>query len=102
MEYQEVCLDEVQFLLKSLGVKTELVDERYIGKPINVEFHGFLRTQQEKAVEALFKYDTGVLSASTAFGKTVVAIESDSQTKCKHACFSSSKALARSMGCSLK
>jgi len=69
------CLDEVQFLLKSLGVKTELIDERYIGKPINVEFHGFLRSQQEKAVEALFKYDTGVLSASTAFGKTVVAID---------------------------
>ena len=69
------CLDEVQFFLKSLGIKTVLIDERYIGKPINVKFQGFLRTQQEKAVEALFKYDTGVLSASTAFGKTVVAID---------------------------
>lgn len=68
------CLDDVQYILKSLGIKIELIDERYIGKPINVEFHGFLRTEQENAAEALLKHDNGVLSASTAFGKTVVAI----------------------------
>lgn len=69
------CLDEVQFLLQSLGIKIELIDERHIGKSINVKFHGALRFEQENAVEALFKHDTGVLSASTAFGKTVVAID---------------------------
>ncbi len=69
------CLDEVQFLLKSLGIKTELIDERYIGKSLNVKFLGALRFEQENAVEALFKHDTGVLSASTAFGKTVIAID---------------------------
>jgi len=68
------CLDEVQFFLKSLGIKTELIDERYIGKPINFEFQGTLRPEQEKAFKALFKHDIGVLSASTAFGKTIVAI----------------------------
>jgi len=69
------CLDEVQFLLQSLGIKIELIDERHVGKSINVKFHGTLRFEQENAVEALFKHDTGVLSASTAFGKTVVAID---------------------------
>ncbi|MBL7178848.1 MAG: DEAD/DEAH box helicase family protein [Desulfobacterales bacterium] len=68
------CLDDIKFLLESYEIKVELVDERCIGKPINVEFHGTLRPEQEKAFECLLKHDIGVLSASTAFGKTIVAI----------------------------
>lgn len=42
------------------------------GRNINVEFNGELRPEQSEAVEALINKDCGVLSASTAFGKTVV------------------------------
>ena len=42
------------------------------GRPIRVSFKGDLRTQQELAAEKLLTYSDGVLSAATAFGKTVV------------------------------
>ena len=66
------CRDEVTELLKFLGVKTDLNDERYKGKRISTSFNGKLSDKQEEAVAALLKHDTGVLSAPTAFGKTVV------------------------------
>jgi len=37
-----------------------------------VEFRGALRDEQSDAAEALLKHDTGVLSATTGFGKTVI------------------------------
>lgn len=37
------------------------------------DFRGELRPEQKAAAEALFRHDTGVLAATTAFGKTVVA-----------------------------
>jgi len=67
------CLEEVISLLESFGIKTVLKDERFAGRQIDIGFQGVLRSEQEKAVEALLSHDTGVLSASTAFGKTVVA-----------------------------
>jgi superfamily II DNA or RNA helicase len=67
------CLEEVVSLLESLQIKTILKDERYEGRQIEVRFQGKLRPDQKKAVEALLSHDTGFLSASTAFGKTVVA-----------------------------
>ncbi|MSR65085.1 MAG: restriction endonuclease subunit R [Verrucomicrobiae bacterium] len=67
------CLDETLELFKAHRVNMEFSDERYGGKPIHVEFHGTLRPEQQKAAEALAAQDTGVLSATTAFGKTVVA-----------------------------
>jgi len=66
------CLDEVTALLKYIKVKTDLHDERYTGSRINISFSGKLSDKQEEAVDAILKYDTGVLSAPTAFGKTVV------------------------------
>ena len=36
-------------------------------------FCGELREEQNMAAEAMLQYDIGVLSATTAFGKTVVA-----------------------------
>jgi hypothetical protein len=68
------CLGEIVSLLESLEIEVEIIDERFAGWPINVKFRGQLRTEQKTAIEALLKHDTGVLSASTAFGKTVVAI----------------------------
>ena len=67
------CMEEVQGLFDDLGVETVVEDERNGGVPLDVTFHGELRPEQETAAEALAAHDTGVLSATTAFGKTVVA-----------------------------
>jgi superfamily II DNA or RNA helicase len=67
------CLEDTTELLHSVGIETRIIDERFEGKRINVKFIGTLKPEQQVAVDALLKYDTGVLSASTAFGKTVIA-----------------------------
>jgi superfamily II DNA or RNA helicase len=67
------CQDEVIRLLQSLEIKPELIDERFSGRPVDLQFQGKLRPDQQKAADALLRYDTGVLSATTAFGKTVIA-----------------------------
>lgn len=67
------CLEEVTSLLEALGIETEIRDEQFAGRAIDVEFLGSLRPAQKKAAKAMLDHDIGVLSASTAFGKTVVA-----------------------------
>ena len=67
------CLDEVLDLFRSIHIKVNLADERFNGTPLEVKFHGDLRIEQQQAADNLLQYETGVLSASTAFGKTVIA-----------------------------
>ncbi|MGB0713766.1 MAG: TOTE conflict system archaeo-eukaryotic primase domain-containing protein [Gammaproteobacteria bacterium] len=67
------CLDAVRTLLTDHGIATALEDKRFSGREIGVSFQGQLRPDQQQASEALLHDDTGVLSATTAFGKTVVA-----------------------------
>ncbi len=67
------CLDDVRRLLSDLGIRPVIRDERYSGQPLQVTFHGELRPEQELAAAAMFAHETGVLSATTAFGKTVIA-----------------------------
>ena len=67
------CLQDVVRLLESHGVKVSMRDERFSGDPIDCQFCGKLLSLQKQAMEVLMKHDTGILSASTAFGKTVVA-----------------------------
>lgn len=50
----------------------EAEDERVRGNEIKVEFNGQLRETQEVAAEKMLAHETGILSAATAFGKTVV------------------------------
>lgn len=66
------CMDRLTELLESCGVPYALEDRREAGRPIAVSFRGELRPEQLSAAEALLARDTGVLSATTAFGKTVV------------------------------
>lgn len=67
------CLADVEVLLERLHIKPILRDERFAGRPIVAAFKGTLRPEQQLAGNALLEHDTGVLSASTAFGKTVLA-----------------------------
>jgi superfamily II DNA or RNA helicase len=66
------CLDDVCELLRDLGICPTIRDERYTGSPLDVRFRGELRPEQKAAADAMLAYDTGVLAATTAFGKTVV------------------------------
>jgi superfamily II DNA or RNA helicase/very-short-patch-repair endonuclease len=67
------CLDEVRRLLLDLGIDVACRDERCHGKLLDVTFHGQLQAEQEAAANAMLAHDIGVLSATTAFGKTVIA-----------------------------
>jgi superfamily II DNA or RNA helicase/very-short-patch-repair endonuclease len=67
------CLTEVQELLVALGTVPIVRDERFAGRPLPVTFQGELRPQQLTAAKALLAQETGVLAATTAFGKTVIA-----------------------------
>lgn len=67
------CLDDVRQSLTSLGIRPAIRDERHSGERLNVTFQGQLRPEQQRAADAMLRHETGVLAATTAFGKTVVA-----------------------------
>ncbi|MFC3337107.1 DEAD/DEAH box helicase family protein [Paracandidimonas soli] len=67
------CLDAVRELLRENAIGCELRDERCGGQALAVEFAGQLREDQEQSVRAMLRFDTGILCAPTAFGKTVTA-----------------------------
>jgi len=67
------CLDDLKKLLRTNQIKRKVIDKRNKGEKLEVSFHGILRSEQAKAAEAMMAHDTGVLEATTAFGKTVLA-----------------------------
>ncbi len=67
------CLDDLLELFRELGIGADLRDERAEGAHIAVNFLGQLTSEQLAAATSLLKHDAGVLAATTAFGKTVVA-----------------------------
>lgn len=67
------CLTDILDLFRDLNIKAEIADQRFSGEPIKARFDGQLRPPQKAAVKDLVKHDTGILAATTAFGKTVVA-----------------------------
>ena len=67
------CLEDVRDVLIDLNIRPVIRDERFSGHPLQATFQGELRTEQKLAADAMLKHDTGVLAATTAFGKTVVA-----------------------------
>ena len=66
------CMDSLAELLEAHEVPFSLEDRRNTGRPIDVSFLGTLRSEQVPAAKALLSEDIGVLSATTAFGKTVI------------------------------
>ena len=54
------------------GIAWEEEDARVQGRGIQVGFNGQLREAQAVAAEKMLEHQTGILSAATAFGKTVV------------------------------
>ena len=68
------CEDAVTTLLKEKDVAYRFEDKTNQGETISVHFKGKLRDEQQEAVNILAANSNGVLSATTAFGKTVAAI----------------------------
>lgn len=61
----------LNFLDRS-DIRYSIIDERFVGRPLDIKFLGLLNQNQEAGFSELNKYDEGVLSATTGFGKTVI------------------------------
>ena len=67
------CLTKATDFLNDFNIKIEISDKTFSGNPIDVTFVGELREDQKRAAKELSQHDNGILAATTAFGKTVVA-----------------------------
>jgi superfamily II DNA or RNA helicase len=67
------CLEDLMALLKRHKIHCIVEDLRQRGSELKVAFVGELRPEQQTAAKALLSHETGVLAATTAFGKTVLA-----------------------------
>ncbi|UQZ85405.1 Type III restriction enzyme, res subunit [Paenibacillus konkukensis] len=67
------CFELMMKLMNTHQIEAIISDERNTGNLIDVAFSGTLSMLQEGAARSMLSHDTGILSATTAFGKTVVA-----------------------------
>lgn len=67
------CREELEDLLNSLHIHPIFREERNLGNPVELVFQGELTSEQRNSVDDLTPHETGVLVATPAFGKTVVA-----------------------------
>lgn len=67
------CKDEVIKLFNELSIEYEFQESTNPGNPLSLSFTGTLRTEQDQAVSKLLETSIGILSATTGFGKTVIA-----------------------------
>lgn len=67
------CEEALCDLLDKYQTEYKFVDKTNYGMKISIEFNGELRDEQMSAAEAMLQHNIGVLSATTAFGKTVIA-----------------------------
>lgn len=68
-------------MLSSLSIDYEIIDKTNHGKSIAIAFKGKERDEQLEAINSLMPHTNGVLSATTAFGKTVTAAALIAQRK---------------------
>lgn len=75
------CFDEAYRILEEHNIEVVIDDKRQCGSKLSIKPLIKLRKEQATAVKALSQYDTGILHAPTAFGKTVTAISMISKRK---------------------
>ena len=68
------CYEDIVQFFELHGTSVSNDDKRTNDTNINVSFNGTLRPEQCAAVEELMRHNTGVIHATTAFGKTVAGI----------------------------
>ena len=66
------CTDALLEKLKDAGIRVSVQDKRSRGQSLDITFNGSLRDNQINAIETLKNKSCGIISAATAFGKTVV------------------------------
>jgi hypothetical protein len=76
------CHTALTHLLDKSNVEYAFDDKRNKGRPININFKGSLREEQQSAASALLQYENGILSVPTAFGKTVIGASLIANRKC--------------------
>jgi superfamily II DNA or RNA helicase len=69
------CEPELSSELEKLGIEIQRIYRTHKGRMIDVKFNGQLRAEQSLALNHLLRHDNGILSGTTAFGKTIVAIK---------------------------
>lgn len=69
------CMDKIREICEKSNVKLIIKDTRENESETNYQFKGKLNKKQEKAMNELLKYDTGILCAATGFGKTVISAQ---------------------------
>ena len=67
-------LDELIELLRTLGIKSDIIDKSLSGTELKITFQGQLSTIQEEALTKIIPHNRGVLVAPSGSGKTVVGI----------------------------
>ncbi len=75
------CEDDVQQILLDNNVNITINDHTCHGSNIDVRFTGILREEQQEALNHMLVHEAGTFSATTAFGKTVLAIAMIAQRK---------------------
>jgi superfamily II DNA or RNA helicase len=75
------CEPDLVNLFNTMKANLEWADETFSGKSIKVQFNGQLRDEQVDAAVQILAHDNGVLSATTAFGKTVIGAKLISERK---------------------
>ena len=66
------CTPAVEQLLQEQQIDFDLEDERHLGTPLDLTFHGDLTPIQKEAARALLSHDTGVFVGPPGIGKTVL------------------------------
>ena len=66
------CADSLIEAMQKGCIPYEVTDERSSGRSVHVSFKGVLKDNQNQALDSLRNQPDGIISAATAFGKTVV------------------------------
>lgn len=69
-------------LCEENNIKINITDKRVNGNKEKFKFNGKLTEEQDKSLKELIRYDTGILKAPTAFGKTILCCKLIEKRKC--------------------
>ena len=75
------CMEKIKEICEKSNVKLIVKDKREQGSEIDYKFNGKLSKKQGKAMNDLISHETGVLCATTGFGKTVIGAKIISELK---------------------
>ena len=75
------CIEKIKEVCTKSNVKLIIKDRREIGEKTDYDFKEKLTTKQEKVMNKLLEYETGIICAPPGFGKTVIGASIISKLK---------------------